>query len=239
MQIKSTNNGVIAWCDEIAQTLTPDHFRPEYWQPNDAIIGQSKGRYTTWFVEYQTQQWVLRHYWRGGLIEKFSKDAYIFTGMKRTRAIAELAILETLFQEGFPVPRPIAANVERFGIWYRADLFIELVKGADDLVAFLSKSTLTDEQWQQLGQTIAKFHARGVYHADLNAKNILFADDQFYLIDFDRGELKPPNTKWQQANISRLLRSFNKEKAKLASLNFSDNNWQSLLAGYQQMIDLS
>ncbi|GIU49702.1 3-deoxy-D-manno-octulosonic acid kinase [Shewanella sp. KT0246] len=234
MQIKSTNKGIIAWCDDLAKDLTSAHFSPEYWQINDAIVGQSKGRYTTWFVQYQTQQWVLRHYWRGGLIEMFSKDAYIFTGFERTRAIAELAILETLHQEGFPVPRPISANVERFGIWYRADLLIELVNGADDLVALLTKLELTAEQWQTLGKTIAQFHARGVYHADLNAKNILFANQQFYLIDFDRGELKKPHSSWQQANLSRLLRSFNKEQTKLPNLKFNDQNWQQLLAGYNQ-----
>ncbi|WP_153915097.1 3-deoxy-D-manno-octulosonic acid kinase [Shewanella sp. TC10] len=236
MQIKTTNKGVIAWCDDLAKDLTPTNFTPEYWHKNNAVIGQSKGRYTTWFVEHKTQQWVLRHYWRGGLMEKLSKDAYVFTGFNRTRAMGELTILNTLHQEGFPVPRPIAANVERFGIWYRADLLIELVNGANDLVALLTKSELTAQQWQQLGKTIAQFHLRGVYHADLNAKNILFADEQFYLIDFDRGELKTPNSTWQQANLSRLLRSFNKEKAKLPALQFEQENWQQLLIGYNQFM---
>ncbi|KPZ68617.1 3-deoxy-D-manno-octulosonic acid kinase [Shewanella sp. P1-14-1] len=237
MQIESTGNGVIAWCEPLAQHLTPAQFQADYWQQRNAVIGQSKGRYTTWFVEYNQQQWVLRHYWRGGLIEKLSRDAYIYTGMQRTRAIAELALLEKLHAEGLPVPRPIAANVERFGIWYRADLLIELIDGAKDLVAYLSTQTMTNEQWQQLGQLIATFHNRGVYHADLNAKNILFAKGEFYLIDFDRGEIKTPASAWQQANLARLLRSFNKEKTKLASLNFCSEHWQALLKGYQANIN--
>ncbi|WP_144211678.1 3-deoxy-D-manno-octulosonic acid kinase [Shewanella donghaensis] len=237
MHIELTDKGIIAWCEPLAQQLAPAQFQAEYWQQLNAIIGQSKGRYTTWFVEHSQQRWVLRHYWRGGLIEKFSRDAYVFTGMARTRAVAELALLEKLYDEGLPVPRPIAANVERFGIWYRADLIIELIDGAKDLVAYLSKVAMNDQQWQQLGAVIATFHNRGVYHADLNAKNILLATEQFYLIDFDRGAIKTPAKQWQQANLSRLLRSFNKEKTKLPSLNFNDANWQLLLKGYEKAIN--
>lgn len=242
MQIKTTQKGHIAWCQDEAQALPVAGFTMDYWQAKDAIVGQSKGRYTTWFVQANAyfpscsaeQHWVLRHYWRGGLIEKLSKDAYVYTGLKRTRAVAELALLEQLYQEGFAVPRPIAANVERFGIWYRADIIIEHVPLAKDLVAHLASDSLTPIQWHALGQTLAQFHLRGVYHADLNAKNILIADNKFYLIDFDRGEFRTPQKNWQQANLARLLRSFNKEQSKQASLGFTLDNWHLLMMGYQE-----
>ena len=239
MQIKTTKLGYIAWCEVAAKDLHPQDFAVDEWQAKNAVVGQSKGRYTTWFVQiddrHMPQTWVLRHYWRGGLMEKFSRDAYLYTGLKHTRAIAELAILDTLYQEAFPVPRPIAANVERFGLWYRADIIIEHVAGAKDLVAHLSHSPMTDQQWYNLGKTIAQFHLRGVYHADLNAKNILLAYDKFYLIDFDRGELRSPKPQWQRANLNRLLRSFNKEQTKLAKLQFNQQNWQQLITGYQSV----
>ncbi|QDE33023.1 3-deoxy-D-manno-octulosonic acid kinase [Shewanella polaris] len=239
MQIKTTQLGHVAWCETTAQQLAPQDFAVDGWRDNNAVVGQSKGRYTTWFVKTansdSSQTWVLRHYWRGGMMEKFSRDAYLYTGLKRTRAVAELTILETLYQEGFAVPRPIAANVERFGLWYRADIIIEHVAGANDLVAYLSHNSMTESQWYLLGETIAKFHQRGVYHADLNAKNILLAHGQFYLIDFDRGELRTPHPTWQQANLDRLLRSLKKEHAKLTTLQFSQQHWQQLLAGYQSV----
>lgn len=233
MQIKTTQQGHIAWCEPSAATLTPQDFSVDVWQTKAAVVGQSKGRYTTWFVKTDSAQtWVLRHYWRGGLVGKFNRDSYLYTGLKQTRAMAELAILETLYQEGFAVPRPIAANVIRFGLWYRADIIIEHVTGAKDLVAQLSLRPLTDQQWYALGQLIAQFHLRGVYHADLNAKNILLAHNQFYLIDFDRGELRQPNSNWQHANLDRLLRSFNKEQGKQPELAFSEHCWQQLQNGY-------
>ncbi|MDD8060726.1 MULTISPECIES: 3-deoxy-D-manno-octulosonic acid kinase [Shewanella] len=236
MQIKTTPVGHIAWCEPSAKDLTPQDFAVSVWQTKNAVVGQSKGRYTTWFVKTDSAQtWVLRHYWRGGLIGKFNRDSYLYTGLMQTRAMAELAILETLHQEGFAVPRPIAANVVRFDVRYRADIMIEHVAGAKDLVAYLSLQPIAEQQWYALGQLIAQFHLRGVYHADLNAKNILLAHERFYLIDFDRGELRQPNKGWQQANLDRLLRSFNKEQTKLPSLAFSQQCWQQLIDGYRNV----
>ncbi|ABV85439.1 3-deoxy-D-manno-octulosonic acid kinase [Shewanella pealeana] len=237
MKFKKTAKGSIAYCQYTPSSIEPNWFAADFWRQQSAITGSSKGRYTTWFVDANSvgkaqNQWVLRHYYRGGLIEKISRDQYLFTGLEKTRAVAELALLENLYQQGFAVPKPIAANVERSGLFYRADLIIERVEGAEDLVARLSKAAMTDAQWLVLGETIAEFHNHGVYHADLNAKNILICDDKFYLIDFDRGELRKPNSQWQQANMSRLLRSFRKELGKLPTLAFNDGNWQQLHQGY-------
>ncbi|MCG9697980.1 3-deoxy-D-manno-octulosonic acid kinase [Shewanella sp. Isolate11] len=240
MQIKRTQAGYIAFYQSELKSITPDWFTFDYWQELGAVTGSSKGRYTTWFVSPQsivpapTAEWVLRHYYRGGLMEKFSRDAYLYTGLKRTRAIAEFSLLARLHEEGFAVPKPIAAQVQRSGIHYRADIIIERIEGAQDLVAKLAASEMSQEEWQALGAQIAKFHQRGVYHADLNAKNILISDHGFTLIDFDRGEIRPPSPKWQQANLDRLLRSFNKEKNKLPALQFNERNWQQLLAGYRK-----
>lgn len=237
MKFKKTAKGSIAYCQHTPSSIEPNWFGADFWRQQSAITGSSKGRYTTWFVDAncvdkEQNQWVLRHYYRGGLIEKISRDRYLFTGLEKTRAVAELALLETLYEQGFSVPKPIAANVERSGIFYRADLIIERVEGAEDLVARLSKAAMSDALWLVLGETIAKFHNHGVYHADLNAKNILICDDKFYLIDFDRGELRKPNSQWQQANMSRLLRSFRKELGKLPTLAFNEDNWQQLHQGY-------
>ncbi|MCE9680434.1 3-deoxy-D-manno-octulosonic acid kinase [Shewanella sp. AS1] len=237
MQIKATETGHIAYCQPEVKPITPDWFTFDYWQDLGNISGSSTGRYTTWFIKpapivHTQTQWVLRHYYRGGLMEKFSRDAYLYTGLHRTRAITELKLLALLHSEGFAVPKPIAAQVQRSGIHYRGDIIIERIQGAQDLLAQLSDSPMSDSLWQKLGALIATFHQRGVYHADLNIKNILICDDTFTLIDFDRGAIRPPAKKWQQANLDRLLRSFNKEKGKLPSLHFTEQNWQQLLTGY-------
>lgn len=234
MQIENSANSSIALTQDCPQSISPEWFSVEHWQKTDSVTGSSRGRYITWFVAHESQNWVLRHYYRGGLMEKFSKDAYLYTGLKQTRAFAELALLETLYEESFAVPKPIAAHIQRQGLWYRGDIIIEHIADSEDLVAKLGREAMSAQQWQTLGACIAKFHQRGVYHADLNAKNILITPEQFYLIDFDRGELRTPQKSWQQANLDRLLRSFNKEKGKLDSLHFNEQNWQDLMQGYQQ-----
>ena len=212
--------------------ISADWFNSDYWHKSKAIEGTSKGRYTTWFIKYQDNHWVLRHYWRGGLIANLSKDSYLYTGLNKTRAIAELSLLQLLYQEGFPVPKPVAAKVIRHGLCYQCDILIERVNDAKDLVAHLSHAPLSATQWQDIGICIAKFHNRGVYHADLNAKNILISPEGFHLIDFDRGEIRDPQKSWQQNNLNRLHRSFVKEKGKYPQLAFSENNWSDLLKGY-------
>lgn len=233
----------MALCQDTPKDITPAWFSVDFWRTKDAVVGSSKGRYTTWFVAFEQCHWVLRHYWRGGLMGKFSKDAYIYTGLENTRAMGELRLLDLLYREQFAVPKPIAINIIRDGLFYRADIIIERIDGAEDLVAKLTKGVMDVEQWQALGATIAQFHRRGVYHADLNAKNILFQPiqangekERFYLIDFDRGELRKPNQQWQKSNLNRLLRSFNKEQSKLPSLAFTSDNWASLMHGYQAAI---
>ncbi|WP_283106946.1 3-deoxy-D-manno-octulosonic acid kinase [Shewanella surugensis] len=235
MQLIKTDVGYIVFNDGLPENPSKNWFNIEYWRENKAIVGSSQGRYTTWFIHHLGENWVLRHYYRGGLIEKISRDRYLFCGLKRTRAMAEFNLLNILYREKFAVPKPIAANIIRQGLYYRADLIIERINDAEDLLARLDRASMTQEEWFALGLCIAQFHQRGVYHADLNAKNILLDKNKFYLIDFDRGEIKKPHSSWKQANLKRLLRSFNKEKAKSSKLAFTLNNWQQLQQGYQSI----
>ncbi|HVF34656.1 MAG TPA: lipopolysaccharide kinase InaA family protein, partial [Candidatus Saccharimonadia bacterium] len=61
------------------------------------------------------------------------------------------------------------------------------------------------------GDTIRRFHDAGVWHADLNAHNVLRDEaGAFWLLDFDRGWLAPPRERWRRANLARLERSLRK-----------------------------
>ncbi|OUR84160.1 3-deoxy-D-manno-octulosonic acid kinase [Colwellia psychrerythraea] len=214
---------------------------PSYWQQNDAVTGSAQGRGTTWFVEYNdngnTQHdWVLRHYYRGGLIGKIIKDSYWFSGIEKTRAACEFALLRHMNTLQLPAPEPIAYRVIQQGFVYKADLLSSRIEHAQDLVAILSENALTDDVWHNIGATIKRFHHHGIYHHDLNSHNILLNDkNQVFLIDFDRGELRtnPVETNWKQANMARLQRSFLKELNKLEQFNFTEQNWQALIHGYQ------
>ncbi len=216
--------------------ITAQWFSPQYWQAQDKVLGQSHGRNVTWFVGEQQRPMVLRHYYRGGLIGKLINDCYLFTGLESTRAYREYVLLKELEQRNLPACRVVAAQVIVSGLSYRADLLMEMVQGGKDLVALLTQAPLAKEQWHSIGQMIATFHQQCVYHADLNAHNILLDGNALpVLIDFDRGEIKDQRGQWCQDNLDRLLRSFNKEKAKLDTFHFSLNDWESLLVGYREV----
>jgi 3-deoxy-D-manno-octulosonic-acid transferase len=211
-----------------AEMLTPD-----YWHNQQAITGSAQGRGTTWFIAAQNQQWVLRHYYRGGLIGKLIKDSYWFTQMDQTRAAKEYQLLNMMNHWQLPTPKGVAYKVQQKGLFYQADLLSSRIKNAQDLVAILSTQSLCDDVWQNIGVTIKRFHQQGIYHHDLNSHNILLDNkDKVWLIDFDRGELRKISSQWQQANMQRLLRSFHKEKAKLATFHWHEKHWQILMKGY-------
>ena len=134
-----------------------------------------------------------------------------------------------------PAPKPIAYLVSRHNFFYRADLLSSRIENAQDLVAILTKGPISDALWFDIGKAIQNFHQHGIYHHDLNAHNILIDNDNKpWLIDFDQGEVRKVNRSWQQNNMQRLLRSFNKEKHKLPKFNWQEGNWKALLAGYNQ-----
>lgn len=221
--------------EEKIPAFSPEMLSEDYWLKHNAVTGSAQGRGTTWFVSYQEQQWVLRHYYRGGLIGKFNKDSYWFSGQKNTRAAREFSLLLTLQQLGLPAPEPVAYRVIRQGLFYRADLLSTRIADAEDLVGILSRQHLSETVWMDIGATIRRFHDHGIYHHDLNAHNILLGKkNQVSLIDFDRGEQRQVNTSWQQANIERLLRSFRKEQAKIPGFCWQPEHWQILLQGYRQ-----
>lgn len=220
--------------------FAPNMLDVSYWQNNNAITGSAQGRGTTWFVKHtnkpskQTKHWVLRHYYRGGLIGKIINDSYWFTSQKNTRAAREFALLDYMQTLALPAPKPVACRVIRHGLFYCADLLSSRIEHAQDLVALLSKQTLSAALWKKIGITIKRFHDNNIYHHDLNAHNILIdKSDNVFLIDFDQGEVRKNNqASWQQANMARLQRSFVKELNKLPTFHWQQDNWQLLLEGY-------
>ena len=213
-----------------------------YWQKKYCVSGQSKGRKIAWFInppDSNMKQWVLRHYYRGGMISKLTADKFIYNGISNTRCFKEIKLLMELVKLGLAVPKPIAARVIKDGFFYRADLIMEKLD-AVDLIARLEKVALSTTEWQMVGETIASFHNNGVYHADLQLRNILIDEnDKVWLIDFDRCKKRKVEAGWQKNNIDRLKRSFLYEKGLNNALYYDDNSWHSLCKGYKKQLNSS
>lgn len=230
--------GSTAWFDPaFFPQFEPGYFEPAFWQQQGLVTGHSSGRNTVWFIQHQGKQMVLRHYYRGGLVGKLNKDIFWPEPLLLSRAMAEFRLLCQMWRWGLPVPRPCAAHYQRRNFGYSADILIERIDGAIDLAQLLLQQALTSEQWQQVGGMIARFHRHGVFHSDLNCHNILLAaDGQFWLIDFDKCDVRPSGS-WQQQNLERLLRSLEKERRLHGGFQWQPEQWQALLQGYQQQFN--
>ncbi len=217
--------------------IDENSFSPDFWQDLNLVVAVKKGRANTYFLEAQEDVWVLRHYWRGGLIGKILSDQYLYTGLKNTRTYREFTLLCKMQKMGLPVPSPVAAKVFKRGLIYTGDLITKAISEAKSVTDVLSERTLTKSECQSIGQTLAEFHNHGVYHADLNINNILFdGQGKVYVIDFDRGDIRTPNSVWQQQNMARLERSFNKEAGRHSPFYFDASTFSELNNAYQQAL---
>lgn len=221
------------WFDgSLLKENATDCFNIEYWKKMKAVTGFATGRGKTWFVQTTTLPAALRHYFRGGFISKALKDSYFFTGWENTRSWQEFTLLLYLREKGLAVPRPIAARAIKRGCCYQADLLVEKIDNAKDLVKVLTDEALTPLQYRAVGQLIRQLHDTGVCHSDLNIHNILLDEQgKYWLIDFDKCGLKKGNS-WKKDNLNRLLRSFQKEKLK-CGISWQQSDWRELLRGYQ------
>jgi len=208
-------------------------FDPEFWAARGELEAVNSGRGAAWFIGSAPNQWVLRHYRRGGFIAGLSEDRYLWAGESRVRAFAEWRLLHELGRQRLPVPKPIAAWYRRSGLAYRCDLIVQRLGSAQPLSAVLHSTALPQATWRAIGAVIARLHHAGVYHADLNAHNILLdAAQSVSVIDFDRGRLRAPGG-WRLRNLRRLQRSLVKIARGLPAERFTPEIWDALVAGYR------
>ncbi|WP_332399031.1 3-deoxy-D-manno-octulosonic acid kinase [Vibrio metschnikovii] len=232
MFIEQQTNNTTYWYDPTLLIEPVEQaFCLSFWDNQQAIIGSARGRGTTWFLQGQQASFALRHYHRGGLLGRWIKDHYCFTGWQNTRAYQELHLLAWLSEHGVNVPAPVAAKVERHGLTYQADILVQKLDNANDLVAILAENQLQPNQLERIGQEIRKMHDAGVNHTDLNIHNILIDSEQrVWIIDFDKCR-KQTHSAWKQKNLQRLQRSFNKEHL-LGNIKHSEQQWQQIVSGY-------
>lgn len=211
-----------------------DDFSPDLFTVRHAQTEIDHGRGNAVVFEYQDLQLIKRHYLRGGWVRHLVHDTYAFRSLANTRMWREAQITTELFQRGLPVPKFVAARCEvTAGIRYSGDLVTLLIPESQTLVQWLKAAPMTQARWQKLGATLARFHAEGLCHADLNANNVLISrDGSVHVIDFDKAVFMPAPGKWQQTNLARLLRSLHKQKHLYPELQFTDQNWLWLLSAY-------
>jgi 3-deoxy-D-manno-octulosonic acid kinase len=230
--------GAILFDAAVSPQVGHDWFAPDHWRRSDALRTQAGGRGGVAIIATPVGDCVLRHYRRGGLVAVLMGDRYLWTGAARSRPFAEFRLLAEIARLGLPAPAAVAARYCRHGLFYRADLITRRIAPAQTLAECLAAGRLDAEMAEEVGALVARFHRAGIWHADLNAHNVLVSADELHLIDFDRSRLRTPAPAWQQANLRRLRRSLLKlGAAGDGEAAFDESIWQPLLYRYQRTLD--
>ena len=208
-------------------------FDPEWWQSQGAATSAGAGRGNIHWVADAQRTYLMRHYYRGGLMAKVSRDLFLAQSVEQTRAMREYTLLTQMRALGLPVPRACAARVSRYGAGYRADILVERIPDTTDVAEILlTQRALVPAEWSALGQAVRQLHDHQVYHADLNCHNLMLdGGGRAWIVDFDKCEFREA-VMWKQKNLDRLLRSLRKELRLNPEFRWHDGDWQSFLSGY-------
>lgn len=215
-----------------AGNLSAEWFDPAYWRARGELDGSAQGRATAHFIKSAGNRYLLRHYHRGGLMARLRGDRYGWRSEESTRPFAEWLLTYRLHRAGLPVPAPVGARYVRRGSSYSGDLITERLPTVGSLAECLRTGALSVVTWISIGRCIRRFHDVGLCHADLNAHNVLLSEEDVYLIDFDRGQLRAPGL-WRDGNLVRLRRSLEKVTWGLPAERFGESDWHGLLDGYR------
>jgi 3-deoxy-D-manno-octulosonic acid kinase len=241
-KVQATGDGAIVFDTAAAaraggERFDPAWFDPEHWRARGLATEHGGGRGGVLRVRVGDDEWVLRHYHRGGMVARVLGDRYLWNGAERTRGFAEFHLLAELARRGLAVPDPIGARYRRSGVHYRADLITRYIAPAQTLAERLRAGALDPATAERVGAGIAEFHVAGAYHADLNAHNVLLDSRRVWLVDFDRGALRVPAKSWQLANLARLRRSLVKLGAARDNEQAFDREcWQPLMAAWERAL---
>lgn len=213
------------------QYPTRETFLPDAWAEHE--VGRASGRAAAIFIDApELGPLVLRHYHRGGLPGRISRDRYVYRGLAASRPFREFRILCQALQDGLPVPAPVAAAVHREGLRYRGDILMTRIPNARSLADLLAQDAECD--WPALARAIGVTHRAGYWHADLNARNVIWDGRRWTLIDWDRGEKRAPGA-WGAQNIRRLQRSLDKLQAH-GELDYDLADWNRMLEAYRATV---
>lgn len=197
-------------------------------------LATGSGRGQARLVQHQGQGLVLRHYRRGGLMARLSEDRFLREAAHRSRAMREFALLRLLRSWRLPVPEAALARHRAHGLVYSADIAVGLIPGSRNLVQRLQSARPTPADWAALGRAIRALHDRQVFHADLNAHNLLLdAQGRAWVVDFDKCAVRPGDA-WKADNLARLQRSLRKEATRVHPYHWDEADWTHLTTAYER-----
>ena len=169
------------------------------------IVGAGRG--TLFSFAYPGGRGLIRGYQRGGAMRVLWRDRYLLVN----RPAREFETHLTAQARGLRVPPLLGVCWRRSGSFFSGAIATEALD-AEHLLAYLQHdSPEKKEMLHACGAQIRRMHEAGLWHADLQVKNILIAQDGPILIDWDNARAQKALTPFQcMRNLLRLRRSFEK-----------------------------
>ncbi len=190
------------------------------------------GRGEIFIIDDHEPALVVKRFRRGGLVARLTSATYLGLSDHHSRMVVELRFLETLKHLALPVPAPVMAAVSRKFLFYGGYLVTEQIKNANTLTESLCRGPLQSEHWEKIGGTLRLFHDKQIFHADLNAGNIMIdKQGKVSLIDFDKSYKREHDT-WKSDNLLRLKRSLEKIRRAEKEFHYREEDWTILMRAY-------
>lgn len=180
-----------------------------------------RGRGRPLLVPSRRGKIVIRHYHHGGLFRWLTRDLL----GSISRPLNELRMLEAARGEGINAPAPVGSIITPApGGLIRADLITVFIPDSVDLISYLKdwRGKLSLEMIRENYEIVAraakevrKLHRRGIYHSDLQLKNLLLQKSaegkKIFILDFDKAYRVAFLTRREAVkNLLRFYRSFRK-----------------------------
>ncbi len=188
----------------------------------NCVAAEDVGRATVQIFPLAYGEGIVRKYRRGGLAALFLRDKFLGNRMLR-----EFEVHLAYYRAGGPVPEPLGVSWECRDFLCQGAIATRRLAGETLLDGLIrADAAEAGEMLRLAGEAIRHMHDSGLWHADLQVKNILVSDGALWLIDFDRAcQYRVLGRFGRARNLLRLRRSFEKHGR-------SRTDYETLLAGY-------
>jgi len=184
------------WSDEMKDLLVG----PGRDERADASLG---GRGGTRRVLVGGTAFYLRRCLRGGLVRLVTRDLYL---ARPPRPLRELVVTETARSAHCLVPKIVAVCVQPHGPFYRGWVVSEEIPGGRSWYSRYRGAGVAERRrlLEAAGRAMRSLVRVGVYHADLNATNLLYTGkEKVAVIDFDHAVLARPGSERRSRRVRK------------------------------------
>jgi 3-deoxy-D-manno-octulosonic acid kinase len=244
--LEVTDAGVLAVRRAAAAALRAQGFRADGGDPPRA--SDLAGRRPLGELELDGERLVVRRFHHGGMLRWMMGRRFA----DPERPFRELVLSDRLRAAGIATPEVVAARALRApaGRWvggWRLDLVTRRVEGATDLAEWLEavredrvRPAARRAVARAVGAFVGRMHGAGLWHADLNPRNLLLVGETrergavaVQALDLDRSVLTEDlGAARRRANLARLLRAVLRREGRGAAF-LRRPDLARFLAGYR------